>query len=43
MTLGTVEGPTEGHRPALRIPKAGGLKSASQVNQSDLESSWFSS
>lgn len=40
--LGTVEGPIEGDRAALRILKAVGIKRASQRNQPDYEVSQFS-
>lgn len=42
VALGTVKGPPEGERAALKIPKAKGIKSTSQRNQSQLESSRFS-
>lgn len=42
VALGTVEGLPERDRAALKIPKAKGIKSTSQRNQSQLELSWFS-
>lgn len=42
VALGIVERPSEGDRAALKFPKAKGIKSTSERNQSQLELSRFS-
>lgn len=37
VALGIVKGPSKGDRAALKTPKAGGLKSTPQINESDLD------